>query len=97
MISFQSTIPPEQTADLALVSQPSGVFSQCLSGTRKDGACQNQGSVFNIIMTAVKTVNITESQKEERKTSNGTVWGEETNSTLLSTIPGVIGTHLFTP
>ena len=39
-------------------------------------------------MTAVKTVNITESQKEERKTSNGTVWGEETNSTLLSTIPG---------
>ena len=36
VISFQSTVPPQQRPDLALASQPSGVFSQHLSGTRKD-------------------------------------------------------------
>ena len=47
VISFQSTVPPQQRPDLPsspsppLVSQPSGVFSQHLSGTRKDRACQN--------------------------------------------------------
>ena len=65
------------------------MFSQCLSGTRKDGACQNQGSVFNIIMTAVKTVNITQNQREETRTSLGKTSGEEIDPTLLSTILGV--------
>ena len=36
VLSFQSTLPPQQRPDLAFVSQPSGVFSQHLSGTRKD-------------------------------------------------------------
>ena len=64
------------------------MFSQHLSGTRNDQACQNQGSVFNIIKIAVKTVNITENQKEERKTSLGKASGEETDPTFLSTILG---------
>ena len=64
------------------------MFSQHLSGTRKDRACQNQGSVFNIIMTAVKTVIITQNQREETRTSLGQVWGEETDPILLSAITG---------
>ena len=90
VISFWLTIPPQERLDPALVSQPCVwcVFSQHLSGTRKDLACQNQGSVFNIIMTAVETVNITQNQREERRTSLGQASGEETNPTLLSTIPG---------
>ena len=51
------------------------------SGTKKNQACQNQGSVFNIIMTAVKRVNTTQNQREKRRTSLGQVWGEETNPT----------------
>ena len=39
-------------------------------------------------MTAVKTVNITQNQREERRTSLGQASGEETNPTLLSAIPG---------
>ena len=57
------------------------MFSQHLSETRKNQACQNQGSVFNIIVTAVKTVNITWNQREKRRTSLGQVWGEETGPT----------------
>ena len=64
------------------------MFSQHLSETRKNQACQNQGSVFNIIVTAVKTVNITWNQREKRRTSLGQVWGEETDPALLSTVPG---------
>ena len=88
VVAFQSTVPPQQGPDLPLVSQPCVwcVFCQRLSGTRKDRACQNQGSVFNIIMTAVKTVIITQNQREERRTSVGQVWGEETNPIFLSTI-----------
>ena len=41
VVSFWLTIPPQERPDLALVSQPSGVFFQHLSGTRKDWACQN--------------------------------------------------------
>ena len=67
-------------------SPASGVFFQHPSGTRKDLVYQNQGSVFNIIMTAVKTVNFTQNQVEER-TSQGQVWGQETDP-LLSTVPG---------
>ena len=37
-------------------------------------------------MTAVKTVNITKNQREERRTSLGKASGEETNPILLSTI-----------
>ena len=44
--------------------------------------------MFNIIKTAVKTVNITQTQREETRTSLEQVWGEETDPTLLSTIPG---------
>ena len=68
-------------------SPASGVFSQHLSGTRKDQACQNQGSVFNIIMTAVKTVIITQNQREERRTSLGQC-GERRPTLPLSIIPG---------
>ena len=89
VISFQLTslLSRDQTSPSS-PSPASGVFSQHLSGTRKDRACQNQGSVFNIIKTAVKTVNITQNQREEMRTSLEQVWGEETDPTLLSTIPG---------
>ena len=58
-VIFWPTVPAsrEQTCPLS-PSPASGVFSQHLSETRKNQACQNQGSVFNIIKTAVKTVNI---------------------------------------
>ena len=56
--SRPSLLSRDQTCPLSPSPAP-GVFSQYLSGTRKDWACQNQSSVFNIIMTAVKTVNIT--------------------------------------
>ena len=39
-------------------------------------------------MTAVKTANITQNQREERKTSLGQVWGEETDPAVLSDILG---------
>ena len=39
------------------------MFSQHLSRTTKDRDCQHKGSVFSIIMTAVKTVNITAEPK----------------------------------
>ena len=52
--SRSSLFSREQTSPSSS-SPASGVFSQHLSGTRKDRAWQNQGSVFNIIMTAVKT------------------------------------------
>ena len=89
VISFQLTslLSRDQTSPSS-PSPASGVFSQHLSRTRKDRACQNQGSVFNIIKTAVKTGNITQNQREEMRTSLEQVWGEETDPTLLSTIPG---------
>ena len=61
VISFWSIVPTsrEQTCPSS-PSPASGMFSQYLSGTRKNQACQNQGSVFNIIMAAVKTVNKTQ-------------------------------------
>ena len=73
VISFQSTIPPQQRPDLALVSQPCAwcVFCQHFSGTRKDQACKNQGSVLNIITTALKTVTVTQNEREKRRTSLG--------------------------
>ena len=98
VVSFWLTIPPQERPDLALVSQPCVwcVFCQHLSGTRKDRACQNQDSVFNIIMTAVETVNITQNQREERRTSLGQCG--ERRLTLHFFLPsqGVIGTHLLT-
>ena len=97
VVSFWLTIPPQERLDPALVSQPCVwcVFSQHLSGPRKDWACQNQGSVFNIIMTAVETVNITQNQREERRTSLGQCG--ERRPTLHFFLPsqGVIGTHLL--
>ena len=39
-------------------------------------------------MTAVKTVIITQNQREETRTSLGQVWGEETDPILLSAITG---------
>ena len=97
-----SSRPSLLSRDQTCPSSPSpapGVFSQHISGPRKERACQNQGSVFNIIMTAVKTVNITAEPKGggERRTSLGQVWGQETKPTLISTIPAVTGTHSFPP
>ena len=89
LLWFPSSRPSLLSRDQTWPSSPSpesGMFSQHLSGTRKDRACQNQGSVFNIIMTAVETVIITQNQKVKRRTSLGQVWGEETDPTL-STMP----------
>ena len=55
--------------------------------TRKNQACQNQGSVFNLIMTPVKTINMTQNQREERRTSLGQC-GERRPTLPLSAIPG---------
>ena len=85
-----SSRPSLLSRDQTCPSSPSpvsGVFSQHLSGTRKDQACQNQGSVFNIIMTAVKTVNITQTQREKKRTSLGQC-GERRPTLPLSIIPG---------
>ena len=62
-------------------------FSQHVSETRKDWACQNQRSVFNSSMKALKTVKITQNQSEKRRTSLGQVWGEQTYLTHFP-IPG---------
>ena len=71
------------------------MFSQHLSETRKNQACQNQGSVFNIIVTAVKTVNITWNQREKRRTSLGQVWGRRPTRHFYLPSQELIGTHLF--
>ena len=65
------------------------VFCEHLSGTRKDRACKNLGSLFNIIMTALKTVTITQNQREKRRTSLGKLRGEKTDPTLLFTVTEV--------
>ena len=63
------------------------MFSQLLSGTRKDQACQNQGGAHNIIMTAVETVTITE-PKGKGRTSLEKCGERRATATLLSTVPG---------
>ena len=69
--SFRSMVLTQQRPDLPLGSQPvCDVFSQYFSGARKDQACQNQGGVFSVIVTAVKAVNITQNQSER----GGPLW-----------------------
>ena len=72
--------PSSAETRLALISQPTGVFSQHLSGTRKDQACWNHGTVLKIIMTAAKRVNTTQNQREK----GGLLWEKcgERNLTL---------------
>ena len=84
--SRSSLLSRDQTCPSSPSPAP-GVFSQHLSGTRKDRACQNQGNVFDIIMTGVKTVNITQNQRERRRTSLGQC-GERRPTLPLSAIPG---------
>ena len=48
----------DQTYPSSSSPAPRVLSSQHLSRTRKDWACQKQSSVFNVIMTAIKTVNI---------------------------------------
>ena len=87
MLSRDQTCPSSS-------SPASGVFSQHLSRTTKDRDCQHQGSVFSIIMTAVKTVNIIEPEGKEKDFS-GTGWGKETDPTRLSTKPEVYRSSLI--
>ena len=84
--SRSSLLSRDQTCPSSPSPAP-GMFSQHLSGTRKDRACQNQGNVFDIIMTAVKTVNTTQNQRERRRTSLGQC-GERRPTLPLSAIPG---------
>ena len=71
VLSFQQSVHAQQRLDLPLVSSPeSGVFLQHLSRTTKDRDCQHQGSVFNITMTAIRTVTITENLRER----GGLLW-----------------------
>ena len=62
-------------------SPASGVFSPHLGGTRKNQACQVQGSVQQFIMTAIKTVNSTQNQRGKRRAFLWQEWGEETDPT----------------
>ena len=66
-----------------------GVFSEHLRGQTKNGACWSQGSVFNIIVTTVKTVSIRQNQRRERRTS--LEWEKPPGTQELP------GTHLFLP
>ena len=71
VLSFQQSVHAQQRPDLPLVSSPApGVFSRHLSRTTKDRDCQHQGSVFNVTLTAVTTVNITENRRER----GGLLW-----------------------
>ena len=49
-----------------------GVFSQHLSGKTKKGACWNQSSVFNIIVTTIKTISIRQNQRAGEEDFSGT-------------------------
>ena len=62
---------PQKRIGLLPVLQPSSPVSFTPQWDKKDRACQNQGSVFNMIMTAIETVNITQNQREKRRTSLG--------------------------
>ena len=95
--SFRSTVLLSRDQTCPSSSSPaSGVLSQLLSGTRKDRACQNQGSAFNMIMTAIETVNITE-PKGKGRTSVGQCG--ERRLTLPFFLPSqeVTGTPSFLP
>ena len=80
-----SLLSREQTCPSSS-SPASGVFSQHFR-ENKNQACQNQGSVFNIIMTPVKTINITQNQREKRRTSLGQC-GERRPTLPLYAVPG---------
>ena len=66
-----SLLSRHQTCPLSSSHVP-GVFSQHLSGKTKNGACWNQGSVFNIILRAVETVSIRENQRAGEEDFSGT-------------------------
>ena len=95
--SFRSTVLLSRDQPCPSPSSPaSGAFSQLLSGTRKDRACQNQGSALSMIMTAVETVNITE-PKGKGRTSLGQCG--ERRPTLHFFLPSqeITGIHLLPP
>ena len=79
--------PPQQRTELPLDFQPSSPVSSSSQWNKTDRARQSHGGVFNIIMAAAETVHITQNQSKEQDLS-GTMWGEETNPSLLSTVPG---------
>ena len=87
MISSQQTVQLSRDQSCPLSSGPeSGVFLQHLCGTTKAQDRHHQGSVFNIIMTAVKTA-----PHGTEGTGGGfseTRAGKETNLTHLCTQPG---------
>ena len=93
VLSFQQSVHAQQRPDLPLVSSPApGVFSRHLSRTTKDRDCQHQGSVFNVTLTAVTTVNIRE-PKGKRRTSLGQVGGRRLRP--LSARPGAYRNSLL--
>ena len=69
------------------------LLSQHLSETRKDQACQRQGSAFSIVMTVVKTVNITENQREKMRTSLGQPGGRRPTLHLFLPSQEITGAH----
>ena len=88
MLSFQQTPTLSGGQTCPSSSSPvSDVFPQNPSGITEDPGWQHRGSVFNTIMTAVKTVNITQNQRERRRTSLGQC-GERRPTLPLSAIPG---------
>ena len=95
--SFRSTVLLSRDQTCPSSSSPaSGVFSQLLSGTRKDRACQNQGGAFNMIMTAIETVNITE-PKGKGRTSVGQCGERRPTLPFFLPFQEVTGTPSFPP
>ena len=97
LLPVGSLLSGDQTCPSPCSPAPRVCFLSCFCETRKDQACQEQGSTSGIVTTAVETVNITQNQREKMRTSMGQRGGRR--PTLHRFLPSqeIIGTHSFLP